>query len=68
MAYKGINKLKKSIRVQKDELPTLSHFNVVYRLNYKDCNASYVRQTGRILKTRIKEHKPHQLGHDTTFS
>ena len=59
MTYKGINKLKKFIRVQKDELPVLSHSNLVYRINYKDCNASYVGPTSRILKTRIKEHRNH---------
>jgi len=33
--------------------------NLVYRINYKDCNASYVKQTDRILKTRIKKHRNH---------
>jgi len=31
--------------------------NVVYRISYKDCDATYIRQTKRKLKTRINEHK-----------
>lgn len=31
--------------------------NVVYKICCKDCNASYVEQTGRKLKTRLKEHR-----------
>jgi len=31
--------------------------NVVYKLQIKDCEASYVGQTGRKLRTRIKEHE-----------
>jgi len=33
--------------------------NVVYKINCKDCDASYVGQTGRQLKTRISEYKNH---------
>ena len=47
------------IKTHKDKLPHVSHSNVVYKINYNDCNASYVGQTGRQLNTRIKEHKNH---------
>ena len=30
---------------------------VVYKINCKDCDASYVGQTGRQLRTRIAEHR-----------
>ncbi|KYN14843.1 hypothetical protein ALC57_12952, partial [Trachymyrmex cornetzi] len=41
----------------KDGLPHDSKENVVYKINCKNCDASYVGQTGRKLKTRINEHK-----------
>jgi len=59
----------------KDNLPTSSQMNVVYKLNSKDCNVSYVGQTSRLLKTfcwqqsgikiRITEHKSH-INRNTT--
>jgi len=59
LTYVGLNKLSKFIRVQKDKLSILSRSNVVYKINCKDCNASYVGQTKRLLKTRINEHHNH---------
>ena len=41
----------------KDKDPIMDKAGVVYRINCKDCEASYVGQTGRHLKERIKEHK-----------
>jgi len=37
----------------------MSHINVVYKIECKDRDASYVRQTSRILKKRINEHRNH---------
>jgi hypothetical protein len=65
MAYTGLNKLSKFIRAQKDKLPPDSHSNVIYKINCKDCEASYVGQTGRLLKTRINEHRNH-INRNTT--
>jgi len=55
--FYSTNKLGTIIKGHKDNLPTSSQINVVYKLNCKDCNAFYVRQTSRLLKTRIAEHK-----------
>ncbi|KYN38921.1 hypothetical protein ALC56_06681 [Trachymyrmex septentrionalis] len=65
MAYRGINKLNRFIKIQKDVLPRSSQSNVVYKIDCKDCDASYVGQTGRCLKTRINEHKNH-INRNTT--
>ncbi|XP_070152504.1 uncharacterized protein [Polyergus mexicanus] len=59
ISYTGLNKLKKFIRVQNDILHNEMRNNVVYKITCKDCNASYVGQTNRLLKTRIAEHKNH---------
>ncbi|KYN08066.1 hypothetical protein ALC62_00911, partial [Cyphomyrmex costatus] len=59
MAYRGINKLSRFIKVQKDRLPHHLLNDVVYRIECNDCDCSYVGQTGRSLITRIKEHKNH---------
>ena len=65
MSYTGINKLRSLIRVQKDKLPKNQKNNVVYKISCKDCDASYVGQTGRLLKTRVKEHRSH-INRNTT--
>jgi len=59
LSFFSMNKLSSFIRVQKDPLPKLSKMNVVYKISCKDCDASYVGQTCRQLKTRISEHKNH---------
>jgi len=43
------------LRVQKDYTEHSQKNNVVYKINCKNC-ASYVGQTKRQIKTRIKEH------------
>ena len=41
----------------KDQVPKALQSSVVYKYVCEDCNASYVGQTSRHLKTRIAEHK-----------
>jgi hypothetical protein len=54
-AFYNLNKLNQFIRTQKDILPNNKKKNV-YKITYKDCDASYVGQTCRLLKTyRISE-------------
>jgi len=61
ISYQSLNKLNKIIKVHKDPLPGSSQSNVVYKINCRDCDASYVGQTGRQLSTRVKEHKNHMV-------
>jgi len=59
LAYHSLNKLNKFIKVQKDPLSNLQKKNVVYKICCSDCDAFYVGQTGRLLKTRVAEHRNH---------
>jgi len=45
------------IKAQKDALPIGHNKNVVYKLNCKNCDGSYVGQTKRRLNTRVAEHQ-----------
>jgi len=68
ISYYSLNKLGNIIKRHKDNLPDTSKMNVVYKLNCVDCNASYVGQTCRLLKTRTAEHKNHINRNTTTQS
>ncbi|EFN60978.1 hypothetical protein EAG_13289, partial [Camponotus floridanus] len=57
LAYSVPNKLNRLIKAHKDQLPRENLSNVVYKIPCNDCTATYVGQTGRQLKTRIKEHR-----------
>jgi len=51
-----LNKLDRIIKVHKDQTEYQHKNNVIYKIYCKNCDASYVGQTKRRLKTRIKEH------------
>ncbi|KYN28371.1 Dipeptidyl peptidase family member 6 [Trachymyrmex cornetzi] len=68
IAFHSTNKLNKYIKVQKDNVEQSKKCNVVYKICCNDCNASYVGQTGRQLKTRIAEHRNHINWNTTTRS
>jgi len=57
IGYRVLNNLGKHIKAHKDTNELLTNSNVVYKICCNDCNASYVGQTKRQVKTRIKEHK-----------
>jgi len=57
IGYRVLNSLGKFIKVHKDTNELLNNNNVVYKISCKDCNASYVGQTKRQVKIRIKEHR-----------
>ena len=60
--------MRNFIRAQKDILPIQSNKNVVYKISCKNCDASYVGQTMRQLKTRMSEHRNHIHRNTTTQS
>jgi len=49
--------LGRIIKAQKDTLPKGHNKNVVYKLNCKNCDASYMGQIKRRLNTRVIEHR-----------
>jgi len=57
MAFFSLHKLGRMIKAQKDALPIGHNKNVVYKLNCKNCDVSYVGQTKRRLNTRTAEHQ-----------
>jgi len=57
LSFFSLNKLSEIIKTQKDPLSKLFNMNVVYKIYCKECDASYVGQTGRQFKTRILEQK-----------
>jgi len=67
-SYFSLNKLGNIIKGQKDNIPKLLQTNLVYKLACKDCDATYVGQTSRTLKTRISKHRNHINRNTTTQS
>jgi len=56
VGFRGLNKLNNIVRVQNDHVEHSQKNNVVYKIHCKNCDASYVDQTKRQIRTRIKEH------------
>jgi len=54
--YRILNKLTGFIKRHKDANDFEVNNNIVYKISCNNCNASYVGQTKRQLKTRINEH------------
>jgi hypothetical protein len=57
IGFRCLNKLDRFIKTHKDRNAPNCNNNVIYKVSCNDCNASYVGQTKRKLKTRLKEHK-----------
>jgi len=57
LSFYCFNKLDRIIKAQKDLLPDYLKKNVVYKISCNNCDATYVGQTKRKLKTRITEHR-----------
>jgi len=54
--FRSINKIN-NFRVHKDRTEQTHIKNMVYRIHCKDCDVSYVGQTRRQLRTKVKEHR-----------
>jgi len=57
MAFTIPNTLNIFIKTDKDRIKRSGQCNVVYKIDCKNCEASYVGQTKRRLTTRIREHR-----------
>jgi len=57
IGYRCLNKLNQFIKVHKDIDPPLNRNNVIYKISCKNCEATYVGQTKRQLRTRVREHR-----------
>ncbi|KYN09170.1 hypothetical protein ALC57_18725 [Trachymyrmex cornetzi] len=58
-SFHSPNKMGKYRKVQKDSLSKNSKNNVVYKISCENCDATYVGQASRQLKSRISEHRNH---------
>jgi len=56
IGYRILNKLTGFIKRHKDKNSFDNNSNVVYKVSCNNCNASYVGQTKRKVRTRINEH------------
>jgi len=57
IGFRCLNKLSRFIKVHKDLDHTSYKNNVIYNIACNNCDATYVGQTKRQLRTRIREHK-----------
>lgn len=79
---KNINKFNKFIKLGKDRLTSDEKSNIVYKIDCKDCDMTYIGQSKRYFKTRKREHKyaidkqkkdnalflhVHETGHEIDF-
>ena len=54
--HKPFNTLRNNLVKPKDNIPKEQQCGVVYHITCKDCNNTYVGETGRNVGTRFKEH------------
>ena len=52
----------------KDKIPEDMKTGVVYQIQCGTCKKTYIGQTGRTLKHRVKEHKRALISHNANFS
>jgi len=57
IGYRCLNKLNMFEKTHKDKEQSSTNNNIIYKICYENCNASYVGQTKRQLRTRLREHR-----------
>ena len=65
VAHKPLTTLPQGLTKVKDPSTVNSRAGAVYNIPCAECPASYVRETGRTLECRIKEHKRSMANEDT---
>ena len=50
-------KLNCIVKLQKDQIKTVDKLNSVYKINFMDCDKSYVGHSQRLVSTRRDEHQ-----------
>ena len=65
-ASKSCNTLRRILCNLKDKREAYENSGIVYEIKCLDCSASYVGETGRELKLKIKEHQENCLPHQYT--
>ncbi|XP_025268300.1 uncharacterized protein LOC112639226 [Camponotus floridanus] len=68
VVYNVPKKLNSLIKRGKDRLPINNRTEVVYKLDCKNCNVSYIGQTKRHVSTRVKEHRNNIKVHETKIT
>jgi len=56
IGYRCLNNLKNFVKAHKDKTDFNTNNNIIYKICCKNCDASYIGQTTRHLKTRVKKH------------
>ena len=57
VAHKPVRTISSILTKPKDKVPKADRTNVVYKIKCNDCSKTYIGQTQRALKTRVKEHQ-----------
>ena len=64
--FKSGQTIRQFMGTPKGRTPKENLCGVVYHIQCKDCDNTYIGETGRQLKTRVKEHrKPSSSGYDS---
>jgi len=57
IAHKPVNKLGRIYSNLKDKIGKMDKKDVIYKLNCKDCESSYIGHTGQLVSQRMQNHK-----------